>query len=29
MERFKGKSIEEANEIVAQRHKRPVPKVYN
>lgn len=27
MERFKGKSLEEANEIVAQRHKRPVPKV--
>jgi hypothetical protein len=27
MERFKGKSLEEANEIVAQRHKRPIPKV--
>jgi hypothetical protein len=26
MERFKGKSLEEANEIVAQRHRRPVPK---
>ena len=27
MERFKGKSIEEANEIVAKRHRRPIPKV--
>lgn len=27
MDRFKGKSIEEANEIVSQRHKRPKPKV--
>ena len=27
MERFKGKSLEEANEIVAQRHRRPIPKV--
>lgn len=26
MDRFKGKSLEEANEIVAQRHRRPVPK---
>ena len=25
--RFKGKSLEEANEIVAQRHRRPIPKV--